>query len=404
MRNRFAVNMVLVLISVIAVGFCFGWNGVAAAKTEEPAGLAQNTAETPREPQGAPESQFVQDMQALFSSGGSSAAPGASSSPLSSIAGISKLAVKGITPAPEPVYVWTDKVTYRIGEYARVFFRIPRPAYVYIIDIDASGRISLVFPNSSDRNSYIDRAGTQVLPRGNYTFPVTGPTGREHLMLVASSEPVGYFDRVAARGGDFTAVDNAGQVLRFVGDWVHGTSAWSSFAWNSFTISSNTPSYGPRNQQPVVRLQASATRVSAGTMVTFTSRGTNDPDGSIRSYSWDLNGDGRTDATGDTAKWTYNSAGVYNVRLTVEDNRGATESATIQIVVEARKTLLQVDADAKSRAIYLDGSYVGASSTRQYVSPGTHSIKVVGPDNQTYNTTVDIAPGMRSVKIEVDFE
>jgi PKD repeat protein len=51
-----------------------------------------------------------------------------------------------------------------------------------------------------------------------------------------------------------------------------------------------------------------------------------DPDGTIVSYEWDF-GDGTT-ATGITASHAYAENGSYTVTLTVEDNDGATDSAS----------------------------------------------------------------------------
>jgi PKD repeat protein len=57
--------------------------------------------------------------------------------------------------------------------------------------------------------------------------------------------------------------------------------------------------------------------------VTFTSTST-DPDGTIVSYLWDLNGDGNfDDSSGDTAHRAFQLPGTYTVRLRVVDNDGA---------------------------------------------------------------------------------
>ncbi len=65
---------------------------------------------------------------------------------------------------------------------------------------------------------------------------------------------------------------------------------------------------------------------NVGSAVAFSSSGSRDPDGSIRSYSWTF-GDGRS-STAANPTHTYTTAGSYSVRLTVTDNQGATNSAT----------------------------------------------------------------------------
>jgi len=65
--------------------------------------------------------------------------------------------------------------------------------------------------------------------------------------------------------------------------------------------------------------------------VRFDASGSYDPDGSIVKYIWDF-GDGAS-GTGKIVAHTYSRAGTYTVRLTVQDDRGATdvETKTIQV-------------------------------------------------------------------------
>jgi PGF-CTERM protein len=72
----------------------------------------------------------------------------------------------------------------------------------------------------------------------------------------------------------------------------------------------------------------------AGTTVLFDASGATDPDGTIRSYDWNLTGDGSADKTGTTVSHTYTAAGEYDVTLTVTDDDGATNatSTTVSVV------------------------------------------------------------------------
>lgn len=58
-----------------------------------------------------------------------------------------------------------------------------------------------------------------------------------------------------------------------------------------------------------------------------------DPDGTIAAYAWDF-GDGKT-ASGATASHDYAEPGTYQVKLTVTDNDGATDSATRSVTIQA---------------------------------------------------------------------
>ncbi len=114
------------------------------------------------------------------------------------LAGVSGLAQAEVSPLgiiPQPVpglsaAIWTDKPQYVVGETARVYFYISRPAYVYIFDIEPTGRIRLIFPNPYSPNPY-KPAGTHVLPDNpNYQFRVAPPVGTEKLQLIASLQPL----------------------------------------------------------------------------------------------------------------------------------------------------------------------------------------------------------------------
>ncbi|PSQ44636.1 hypothetical protein BRD17_03540, partial [Halobacteriales archaeon SW_7_68_16] len=58
-----------------------------------------------------------------------------------------------------------------------------------------------------------------------------------------------------------------------------------------------------------------------------------DSDGTLTSYEWDFDGDGATDRTGETAEYTYGSAGERTVTLTVTDDDGNTAQDTLDINV-----------------------------------------------------------------------
>lgn len=81
-----------------------------------------------------------------------------------------------------------------------------------------------------------------------------------------------------------------------------------------------------------------------GVAVSFSSSGSNDPDGSISSYLWNF-GDGTTSASQNPSH-TYVSAGTYNVSLTVTDNEGATNSnATTATITPAGGSTVELSFD-----------------------------------------------------------
>ncbi len=82
-----------------------------------------------------------------------------------------------------------------------------------------------------------------------------------------------------------------------------------------------------KNRPPVAKLTTSATILDKQETVTFDARGSYDSDGTIVTYSWAF-GDGTT-ATGVSASHSYPNAGAYPVTLTVTDDDGATDTASI---------------------------------------------------------------------------
>lgn len=99
----------------------------------------------------------------------------------------------GLVPSPVPglsASIWTEKPQYAVGETARVLFYLSQPAYVYIFDIEPTGRVRLIFPNPYSPNPY-RAAGTHALPdQPTYQFRVVPPTGTETLQLVACTRPL----------------------------------------------------------------------------------------------------------------------------------------------------------------------------------------------------------------------
>jgi uncharacterized delta-60 repeat protein len=73
-----------------------------------------------------------------------------------------------------------------------------------------------------------------------------------------------------------------------------------------------------------------------GQQVTFDATASKDPDGTIATYAWDLDGDGATDHTGPTASAAY-GAGNHGVLLTVTDDAGLKGNTGAVVGVVANK-------------------------------------------------------------------
>jgi PKD repeat protein len=87
------------------------------------------------------------------------------------------------------------------------------------------------------------------------------------------------------------------------------------------------------NRPPVARI-AAVTDALTGDEISLDGRGSGDPDGTIVSGAWDLDGDGEfDDAAGPIATVAFDAAGDHTVALQVVDDNGATSVATAVIRV-----------------------------------------------------------------------
>jgi hypothetical protein len=143
------------------------------------------------------------------------------------------------------------------------------------------------------------------------------------------------------------------------------------------------------NQAPSAAFTVSPTDPTAGEQVTFDAAGSSDSDGSIASYSWDLDGDGQEDATGQTATTIFSSAGDETVELTVTDDAGATATATQTVSVSEPSTTgeVQYRVNVGGQAITVvggtDWSADTSGSASQYLASPTPDGGEI-PDAQPY--------------------
>jgi len=90
------------------------------------------------------------------------------------------------------------------------------------------------------------------------------------------------------------------------------------------------------NSRPVAYVTAAPTTGAAPLLVTFTGSGVDD-DGEVASYSWDFDGNGVYDWTQSefygTMNFTYQTPGLYNAKLRVEDDLGSWDVDTVAILV-----------------------------------------------------------------------
>jgi len=97
-----------------------------------------------------------------------------------------------------------------------------------------------------------------------------------------------------------------------------------------------TPPNPNTNLAPVARA-GGPYRGVAGQAIAFDARGSSDPDGSIESFVWSFGG-GAT-ATGATPRYVYAAPGTYSAALTVQDNRGRSDTGQATVTIVANSDL-----------------------------------------------------------------
>ena len=125
------------------------------------------------------------------------------------------------------------------------------------------------------------------------------------------------------------------------------------------------------NALPSASINSVPAAPEAGRPVTFQGSGT-DPEGSVRAYEWDFDGDGTPEQSDDSgsAEHTYAAPGNYSVRLRVRDNSGAWSPWISANLTVAPAPLMDGDSNisAGGAAMVLLALLAGASR-RRAVSP-----------------------------------
>ncbi len=93
------------------------------------------------------------------------------------------------------------------------------------------------------------------------------------------------------------------------------------------------------DSDPVAIISYSPPAVNQGVNVTFNGNASNDPDGgSIQSWSWDFDDGGTSNFP--APSHVFSSGGTYNVQLTVTDDEGAENTASVSVDVNSPLLLL----------------------------------------------------------------
>lgn len=162
----------------------------------------------------------------------------------------------------------------------------------------------------------------------NLSFNMSGGSGDADLYVRFGAQPTtSAYDCRPYQSGNNEACPIATAQAGTYYVMLRGYSAYSGVSltgsYDGGTDPGNTPPQAVIANGPFAALE--------GESITFSSAGSNDPDGSVVSYSWNF-GNGQTSTQANPSR-SYASAGNYTVTLTVTDNEGATANATSSVTI-----------------------------------------------------------------------
>ena len=123
--------------------------------------------------------------------------------------------------APLGVSVWVDKdpgggsnPVYSAGENLVVSVAASQDAYIYLFDLNAAGRITLISPNTYEDSNFVGAGVVRRFPQTDsaYRFTVEGPAGQDRVLALASTSELDLNDIADFAGSQgFAAVRLQGQ-------------------------------------------------------------------------------------------------------------------------------------------------------------------------------------------------
>ncbi len=293
---------------------------------------------------------------------------------------------------PLSVQLSIPRTTYEVGEAISVTFTTNRTAYVYLCDVAADGRVTLMLPNWIEPGNPLS-AGTYVVPGGPYTLRITEPIGTETLYLFAAASPLPQFP--TSFGSGFpqlstnptafrNSVLNTMQTQLPSGDWAYDTL--------SFQVVSAPPAGGTLQ---VFSSPSGATVELDGSPIGTTPLTRQDVAPGVHTVR--LSRSGYATETRQVVI-TAGQTSTVSVTLTpVVSNQPPIASFTYAPLGPTVGEVVQFDASGShdpdgSIAAYTwtfgDGtSGSGAIATRAFSAPGSYSVRLVVTDNDGATTS-----------------
>jgi len=191
---------------------------------------------------------------------------------------------------------------------------------------------------ASNSTSRTIQVGTANLPpTAAFSFSPINPGINAWIQFdgSASSDPDGSVSSYAWNFGDGTSGTGAAAWHRFAAAGTYAVTLTVRDNDGASNSASQTITVGTAAQPPVAAFTYSPSSPIVGQAVLLNAQSSYDPDGTIVSYRWDLDGNGTDDMSGSLGQVTYQSVGTVLVRLTVIDDDGLSSTMTRPIAVSS---------------------------------------------------------------------
>jgi hypothetical protein len=115
-------------------------------------------------------------------------------------------------PGSLRVSTWVDRhdLTYARGDAVRIFVRTSEDAYVTVVNVGPSGKVTQLFPNAFQQSNRVAANRTLEVPsaNGGSRINVSGPVGAELIKVFVSSEPIKIIpeSQLVGSGGAFRSL------------------------------------------------------------------------------------------------------------------------------------------------------------------------------------------------------
>ncbi|MBS3788419.1 caspase family protein, partial [Candidatus Bipolaricaulota bacterium] len=168
----------------------------------------------------------------------------------------------------------------------------------------------------------------------DFAFSPTDPSVSQLIHFESqASDPDGYIAKMEWDFGDGDTSKSKNPSHRFESSGVYTVTL--RVTDQSGATSSDSKKVNVENLAPRAKFSFNPEDPKTGSEIILDASSSSDPDGKIKNYSWDLNGDGNIDEKKDTPRLTFKfpKSGPHSVTLTVTDNNGVASSTTKEIEV-----------------------------------------------------------------------